>query len=30
VVKDGYFPLTAAVCAEELQKLGLELKLSTR
>ncbi|HZL84209.1 MAG TPA: phosphate ABC transporter substrate-binding protein [Candidatus Krumholzibacteria bacterium] len=30
VVKDGYFPLTAAVCAEELQKLGLELKVSTR
>jgi len=30
VVKDGYYPLTAAVCAEELQKLGLDLKLSTR
>ena len=30
VVKDGYFPLTAAVCAEELQKLGLDLKLSAR
>ena len=28
VVKDGYFPLTATVCAEELQRIGIELKLS--
>jgi phosphate transport system substrate-binding protein len=30
VVKDGYFPLTAAACAEELQRIGVELKMSRR
>lgn len=30
VVKDGYYPLTAKVCAEELQQIGVELKLSSR
>jgi len=29
VVKDGYYPLTAAMCVEELQRLGVELKLSS-
>ena len=28
VVKDGYFPLTATICAEELQRIGIDLKLS--
>jgi phosphate transport system substrate-binding protein len=28
VVKDGYYPLSAALCAEELQRIGVDLKLS--
>ncbi len=30
VVKDGYYPLTAELCAEELQKIGVEMKLSSK
>ncbi len=30
VVKDGYFPLTGELCAEELQRIGVELKLSSK
>ncbi len=30
VVKDGYYPLTAEVCAEELQQIGIEMKMSSR
>jgi phosphate transport system substrate-binding protein len=30
VVKDGYYPLSAEVCAEELQRIGVEMKLSTK
>lgn len=28
VVKDGYFPLTAKACAEELRQIGVDLQLS--
>jgi len=28
VVKDGYFPLTATACVEELRQIGVELQLS--
>ena len=30
VVKDGYYPLTAKLCAEELQQIGVEMKLSSK
>ena len=30
VVKDGYYPLTAEVCAEELQQIGVDMKLSSQ
>ncbi|UCE04194.1 MAG: phosphate ABC transporter substrate-binding protein [Candidatus Latescibacterota bacterium] len=30
VVKDGYFPLTAKSCAEELANIGVEMKLSRK
>jgi phosphate transport system substrate-binding protein len=30
VVKDGYFPLTAAACAGELRQLGIELEMSKK
>ena len=30
VVKDGYFPVPAEVCAEELHKIGIELEISKK
>jgi len=30
VVKDGYFPIPAEICAEELHKIGIEMELSKK